>query len=99
MEVQERVTSAEFTDWIAFQTIEPAGWDMDNYRMARICETVHNSIVKTIPVPKGGARPRMRAVKDFLPVIEGQGSGMTDLTPRQQAYIRKKHGKRRHGKC
>lgn len=65
--------------------------------MARICETVFNSILSTIPIPKGKARPRPCAAKDFLPVIEAQRT--VELTPEQQAHIRKKHGKRRNSHC
>lgn len=60
--------------------------------MARICESICNAVISSIPMEKGKRRKYYK-VADFLPVLKKREP---DLTPEQQEYIRKKHGKRRN---
>ena len=41
-ELHQTMTSVEFTDWCAFYSLEPWGFDSDNWRMGVIGATVAN---------------------------------------------------------
>lgn len=88
---QEEVSSAEFTDWIAYANLEPFGYPMDNYRMGVPAAALVNTIRSTIPAPKGKPRPKQVKASDFYPQ---QKKSDPELTPAQRAYIRKKQAKR-----
>jgi hypothetical protein len=47
-----RMSSAEFTDWIAYANLEPFGYDIENYRAGIIASTVAN-----VAPRKRGSRP------------------------------------------
>lgn len=59
-ELQERMSSAEFTAWLAFYELEPWGYDMDNWRAGMICASTAN----TAGPKKGG---KAWSVADFVP--------------------------------
>lgn len=85
--------SAEFTDWIAYSSIEHFGYPMDNYRMGVVASTVDNAINRSIAMPKGARRPKGRAVSDYYPE---QKKREPELTKEQQQHIeRKKRAKRK----
>jgi len=63
------MSSAEFTEWLAYQRIEPSYWEMENWRFAQLSAAVVNAVHSTIPIPKGKHRPKPLKPKDFYPVI------------------------------
>lgn len=73
--------------------VEPSGYEMDNWRMGVMASSIVNAIYASIPIPKGSKRPKPLQASDFIPSFKKQS---VDLTPEQQAYIDRKHGKRRH---
>jgi hypothetical protein len=87
---QEEISSAEFTDWIAYANLEPFGYPMDLYRMGVPTAAIVNTIRSTIPMEKG-KRPKPVKASDFYPK---QSKSEPDLTPEQRAHIRKKQAKR-----
>ena len=90
-ELEQTLSSAELTRWIAYAGIEPFGYPMDNYRFGVATTTITNAIYSTIPIPKGKRRPKPLAPADFYPQRKKREP---DLTPEQQAYIeRKKRGR------
>lgn len=92
-ELQERMTSAEFTRWVAYYRREPFGWEIENWRAAMMASAICNAVRSTIPIQRGHAKPKSLKPSDFYPITQRQEP---DLTPAQREYIRKKHGKRRH---
>ena len=87
------MTSAEFTQWLAYQSVEPYGYPMERWDSGLIVSQIVNAIYATIPIPKGKRRPKPLQPKDFMPQAKERGP---ELTPKQKAHIRKKHGKRRN---
>jgi hypothetical protein len=94
-ELQERMSSQEFSEWVAYSRIEPWGWEMDNWRAAMIAAEISNAIHRTIPLAKGAKRPKPLAPSDFYPVVRSSAD-QPQLSPSQAEYLRKKHAKRRH---
>jgi hypothetical protein len=92
-EAQERVSSARFTQWIAYQGIEPNGWQMDNWRFGMLAASVVNAVYSTIPVQKGRSRPKPLKPSDFYPPTSRPQQ--QPLTKEQAEFLRKKHGKRK----
>jgi hypothetical protein len=92
-ELQQRMSSSEFTRWIAYSRIEPFGFDWERWKVGVLASSIVNAIYATIPVPKGRRRPKAMTPKDFYPALNKPD---THLTPEQAEHIRKKHGKRRH---
>lgn len=90
-ELQKRMSSAEFTRWIAYSSIEPFGFPMDNYRMGVPAAAIVNAVRATIPIEKGKSRPKPVKPSDFNPE---QRKRDPDLTPEQREHIRKKREKR-----
>ncbi|MBL8268056.1 hypothetical protein [Steroidobacter sp.] len=86
-ELDERISSAEFSQWIAYSNIEPFGYPMDNFRMGVPAAAFVNAIRSTVPVPKGRPRPKAIKASDFYPK---QAKAEPDLTPEQRAYIERK---------
>jgi hypothetical protein len=84
------MSSAEFTQWIAYANIEPFGYPMDNYRMGVPAAALVNSIRSTVPMDKG-KRPKPVKASDFYPQ---QAKAGPDLTPEQREHIRKKQARR-----
>lgn len=60
-ELQERISSAEFTAWLAFFELEPWGYEIDNWRAGMICASTANTAG-----PKPGTRKPWTAA-DFMP--------------------------------
>jgi hypothetical protein len=92
-ELDETISSAELTQWMAYAGIEPFGYPMDNYRMGVPAAAIVGSIQNTIPVEKGKRRPKPPKASDFYP---SQPKAELQLTPEQKEHLRKKHGKRRN---
>lgn len=64
-ELLSRVTSAELTELMAFERLEPFGFEMENWRTGQICSTLAN-------VRQGNKRqwyPR-----DFMPKVRREMS-------------------------
>lgn len=59
-ELQERMSSEEFTYWLAYFGMEPWGYDIETWRMAMISATTANAAG-----PKKGGKPWRPA--DFIP--------------------------------
>jgi hypothetical protein len=92
-ELQERMSSEEFTRWIAYNNIEPFGYPMDRLDVGIITSQIVNAVHASIPMPKGKRRPKPLSPSDFAPQTRNKRE--PDLTPEQRAHIRKKHGKRK----
>lgn len=86
------MSSAEFTQWIAYAEHEPFGYPMDNFRMGVPAAAVVNAVHATIPIAKGRRRPKPIKASDFYP---HQAKREPDLTPEQRAHIRKKQQAKR----
>lgn len=63
------MTARQFTNWLAYQRIEPSHWEMDNWRFASMTAAVVNAVYATIPMPKGSHRPKPLKPSDFYPQI------------------------------
>ena len=96
-ELQARMSSMEFTDWIAYSTKEPFGYHVDNFRMGQVAATVFNvGRGKSVsPISPSTFYPESKTLKS-----------KRGLSKRQQEYVRKsgpakspkkapKHGKRK----
>lgn len=94
-ELENRMSSAEFTRWIAYAGVEPFGYPMDNYRFGISTQEIVNSVRATIPVPEGKRRPPMLRADQLYPVPKSAGKS----TLAQKEYVRKKRGKRRNSNC
>ena len=84
-ELQERMSSAEFTHWIAFFSMEPWGYDVEMWRMGMISATTANAAGPK----KGGKAWRP---DDFIPK-KTDSSGAQSLEEQRailQAMVR--HG-------
>lgn len=90
-ELQARMSSEEFTDWVAYAAVEPFGFEVENFRAGAIASTVAN----VAPRKRG-----TRALKpsDFYPQVSQAGN---DIGPglqhalaekRRRDAIRKKSG-------
>lgn len=90
-QAQDEISSAEFTDWIAYANEEPFGYPVDNFRMGMSTASLVNTIRSTIPKVKGKPRPKAAKPSDFYPAQKKAGP---DLTPEQRTHIRKKQAKR-----
>ena len=62
-ELQERMSSAEFTYWIAFYGLEPFGGEVEMWRMGMLASTTANAAG-----PKRGGKPWNP--DDFIPKRE-----------------------------
>jgi hypothetical protein len=81
--------SALFTAWKAYAEIEPFGYPMDNYRMSVPAAQIVNTINGTANWKR---KPRQLKPNDLCPDKKKRGP---ELTPEQQAHIRKKRAKRK----
>lgn len=90
-ELDDRISSAEFSQWIAYASIEPFGYPIENYRMGVPSAAIINAIKATIPLAKGKRHKPVKA-SDLYPQ---QPKAEPDLTPKQRAYIRKKQQTKR----
>lgn len=88
-ELQERISSAEFTLWKEYAAREPFGYPMDNYRMAVPAALLANTINGTVNWKR---KPRQWKASDLYP-SEKQRS--PELTKEQQEHLRKKRAKRK----
>jgi hypothetical protein len=81
-ELQARMSSAEFTRWVAYSNLEPFGYHMDNFRMGQIAATVFNvGRAKNVsPLAPSAFYPERKTVKP-----------KRQLSKRQQEYVRKHH--------
>jgi hypothetical protein len=86
-ELQERITSAEFTDLCAYLLVEPRGYAMENWRAGMIAATVAN-----VAPRKKGAKPLKP--QDFYPSTKKRST----LSERQLKELRERrqNGKRRN---
>lgn len=84
-ELQERMSSAEFTQWIAYSMKEPFGYHIDNFRMGQVAATVFNVArgKKTSAVSPSVFYPESKRLKS-----------KRELTKRQQEYVREKRERR-----
>jgi hypothetical protein len=82
-ELQERMSSAEFTYWLAFYEKEPWGFEMENFHAGVIASTVVNMAPR-----KKGASPLKPS--DFYPVIEKRKPQQQTRLQRQLAERRKR---------
>lgn len=92
-DLESRMSSAEFTRWIAYAGIEPFGYPVDNYRFGISTQEIVNAVRATIPVPKGGKRPPMLRAEQLYPSTK-TANQQPQLTDEQQEFLRKKRGKR-----
>jgi hypothetical protein len=91
-QLDRRMSSAEFTRWVAYAGLEPFGYPIEMYRMGLPASSLVNAIYATIPVPKGKARPKQLRPADFYPQ---QKKSEPELTPELQEALRKKRAKRK----
>lgn len=71
------MSSAEFTQWKAYHSVEPFGFEMDNFRMG----VVAASVVNVAPRGKGA---KALVPSDFYPARK---KGSIKLGPRQQKQL------------
>jgi hypothetical protein len=83
------MSSAEFTQWIAYANLEPFGYPMDNWRHGVRTAAVVNAVRSTIPAVKGHSRPKPVQADAYFPVKRRD-----ELTPRQAEHLRRKRAKR-----
>jgi hypothetical protein len=82
-ELQGAMSSAEFVDWCAFYSIEPWGYDVDNWRMGVMGSTVANY--------SGNLKKRLKP-SDFIPHPDRQPRmEPEELKARVKALV-EKHG-------
>jgi hypothetical protein len=91
-ELQERMSSEEFTRWIAYNNIEPFGYPIERLDTGIIASQIVNAVHASIPMPKGRRRPKPLQPSDFIPQTAKKRE--PDLTPEQKAHIRKKRAKK-----
>ena len=85
------MSSAEFTDWVAYGFIEPYGHPIEQWRWASLTAHVVNAVRSTIPLAPG---KKLKAFKpdDFYPSTDSKSDGLTD---EQRAYLERKRKKKR----
>lgn len=93
-DLESRMSSAEFTRWIAYAGIEPFGYPIDNYRFGISTQEIVNAVRATIPVPKGSRRLPMLRAEQLYPTTKA-APDKPQLTDEQQEFLRKKRGKRK----
>lgn len=81
------MSSAEFTQWIAYANQEPFGNPLEMWMHGVRASSIVNAIYSTVPTPKGHPRPKRLTPQDFYPMSKGREP---DLTPEQREYIKKK---------
>lgn len=79
------MSSAQFTEWLAYASIEPFGYEIENYRAGVIAATVAN-----VAPRKKGARPLK--VSDFYPSKSTKAPLLTAKQLRERHKRRKKNG-------
>jgi hypothetical protein len=87
------MSSAEFTDWLAYMSIEPHGYDLDTWRWGMMTANICNAVRSTIPLPKGKGKLRVFKAEDFYPFRKNEER--TDLTAEQKAYLERKRKRRK----
>ena len=93
------MSSAEFTQWIAYSDFEPFGYPIERYDMGVITSQIVDAINRSIPIDKGKKRPKSPKPSDFYPKTAADSKKRgPDLTPAQREHIRKKHAKRKSKK-
>jgi hypothetical protein len=96
-EAQERLTSAEFTDWIYYLRHEPQGYHGLAKVMATLCATVWNA---SIQVKRRKQLKPSDFLSDFQPPLKtAKAARAGKLSPRHQAALerRKKRSGRNRG--
>jgi len=73
-ELQTRMSSAEFTQWIAFTQREPVGYDQDQWGAYTICATLANLAPRA-------KNTKLLKPSDFIPLRKR----ISKLSPRQRA--------------
>jgi hypothetical protein len=71
------MSSAEFTEWLSYASLEPFGYDIENYRHCVVAATVAN-----VAPRKKGAKPLKPS--DFYPAKQKTGPL---LSPRQERQL------------
>lgn len=89
-ELQDRMSSAEFTRWIAYANLEPFGYPMQNWRHGVSTAALVNTIRSTVPVAKGHPRPKAIKAEQFMPARKKQ----QELTPQQAEHLKRKRARR-----
>jgi hypothetical protein len=87
-ELQERMSSLEFTYWTEFYALEPFGFDAENWRMGMTCSTTANAAGPK----KGGKAWR---VEDFVPARKTEpkrSQSIDELRRAVAAMVGKPHG-------
>lgn len=87
-ELQERMSSMEFTYWAEFYALEPFGFDAENWRMGMVCSTVANAAGPK----KGGKAWR---VEDFVPARKAEpkrSQSIDEMRRMVAAMVGKPHG-------
>lgn len=78
-ELHERMSSAEFTHWVAFYQLEPFGYDVEMWRMGMISATTANAAGPKKGgkswrpddfTPKKSAGPRAQSVAEQRAILE-----------------------------
>lgn len=101
-ELQARMSSAEFTRWIAYSTKEPFGYHMDNFRMGQVAATVFNvSRRKNVsPASPSIFYPESKTLKPKRQLSKRQQEYVrkqSEREPRKSAKQTPKHGKQKRG--
>ena len=90
------MSSAEFTDWIAYYRLEPFGYEIDNFRYGTQTAAIVNTVSATVPRERG-RRVKPLQASDYYPSTNAGVKKEIPLTPAQKEFIRrKKRGKRGH---
>jgi hypothetical protein len=70
-EWQAAMSSAEFMDWCAFYSLEPWGYEMENWRVGVVAATTANSAGRKKPLkptdfmPKSGRKKRAKSAEEI----------------------------------
>ena len=83
------MSSAEFTEWQAYLTVEPQGYDIDTWRWGMMVAHITNAVRSTIATKR---KPKVFKPSDFYPFAKDEKA---DLTPEQRAYIESKRKRRK----
>jgi hypothetical protein len=57
-ELRAQMSSAEFTDWCAYYSLEPWGYEAENWRMGMVAATVANAAGRKKPLKPSDFLPR-----------------------------------------
>jgi hypothetical protein len=86
--LQLRMSSAEFTQWLAYNGVEPFGYEMETWRFGMVASAIVNAIYASAPRGPRSRRPKILKPHDFYPPT--RASRGPRLTKAQADHIERK---------